>query len=99
MGEDRRISRRRLLRDAGGAAAAASLYATPALAHAMRRHHRGNRVAVLGGGMAGLAAAHELVVRGFDVDVFEPTALGGKARSIPVPHSARGGRRALPGEH
>jgi uncharacterized protein with NAD-binding domain and iron-sulfur cluster len=54
---------------------------------------------VLGGGMAGLAAAHELIERGFEVTVYERKALGGKARSIPVPGSARGGRRALPGEH
>jgi uncharacterized protein with NAD-binding domain and iron-sulfur cluster len=59
----------------------------------------GRTVAVLGGGMAGLAAAHELVERGFDVTVFEPTAWGGKARSIGVPGSASGGRRELPGEH
>src|SRR5690349_12416094 len=99
MGDGPRISRRRLLRDAGGAAAAAGLYASPALAHAIRHRHRGKRVAVLGGGMAGLAAAHELIIRGFEVDVYEPTAYGGKARSIPVPHTARGGRRDLPGEH
>jgi uncharacterized protein with NAD-binding domain and iron-sulfur cluster len=49
--------------------------------------------------MAGLAAAHELAERGFRVDVFERKALGGKARSIPVPGSAAGGRRPLPGEH
>src|SRR3954453_10592605 len=99
MGVEARISRRRLLRDAGGAAAAAGVFANPALARAVRRHHPGRRVAVLGGGMAGLAAAHELVIRGFEVDVYEPTAYGGKGRSIPVPDTARGGRRALPGEH
>ena len=49
---------------------------------------RGKRVAVLGGGMAGLAAAHELVERGFSVDVYERKALGGKARSIPVAGTA-----------
>jgi uncharacterized protein with NAD-binding domain and iron-sulfur cluster len=49
--------------------------------------------------MAGLAAAHELVERGFDVTVYERNALGGKARSIPAPGTASGGRRELPGEH
>mgnify|MGYP006143644531 CR=1 FL=1 len=43
----------------------------------------GKEAVVLGGGMAGLTAAHELVERGFTVTVFEPTAWGGKARSIP----------------
>ncbi|WP_441248136.1 hydroxysqualene dehydroxylase [Kitasatospora sp. McL0602] len=57
------------------------------------------RVAVLGGGVAGLTAAMELVERGFEVLVVEAGALGGKARSIPVPGTARGGRRDLPGEH
>jgi uncharacterized protein with NAD-binding domain and iron-sulfur cluster len=59
----------------------------------------GRRVTVLGGGMAGLAAAHELAERGYDVTVFEPTAWGGKARSIPVAGTAAGGRKDLPGEH
>ena len=49
--------------------------------------------------MAGLTAAHELAERGFKVTVYEPTALGGKARSIGVPGTASGGRRRLPGEH
>lgn len=49
--------------------------------------------------MAGLTAAHELVERGFDVTVFEPSALGGKARSIPSPGTGTGGRLDLPGEH
>ncbi|GAA4843106.1 hydroxysqualene dehydroxylase [Saccharopolyspora rosea] len=56
-------------------------------------------VAVLGGGVAGMTAAHELAERGFAVTVYERRALGGKARSIPVPGSGRGGRRDLPGEH
>ncbi|MDL9936746.1 FAD-dependent oxidoreductase [Gordonia sp. ABSL1-1] len=56
-------------------------------------------VAVFGGGMAGLATAHELVERGFEVTVYEPAYLGGKARSHDVPGTARGGRKALPGEH
>jgi 15-cis-phytoene desaturase len=57
-------------------------------------------VAILGGGVAGLSAAQELAERGFEVHVYErKPALGGKARSIPVPDSARGGRKPLPGEH
>ncbi|MBF6333399.1 hydroxysqualene dehydroxylase [Nocardia transvalensis] len=59
----------------------------------------GRRVAVFGGGVAGLTAAHELAERGFDVTVYERRALGGKARSIPVPGSGRDGRPDLPGEH
>ena len=44
-----------------------------------------NKVVILGGGVAGLSAAHELVERGFEVEVLEKLSLaGGKARSIPV---------------
>lgn len=52
------------------------------------------KVIVLGGGVAGLSAAHELLERGYDVEVLErnPT-VGGKARSLMVPGTK------LPGEH
>jgi uncharacterized protein with NAD-binding domain and iron-sulfur cluster len=57
-------------------------------------------VIVIGGGVAGLTAAHELVERGFTVDVYETRPdWGGKARSQPVPGSSTGGRKELPGEH
>jgi len=57
-------------------------------------------VIVIGGGVAGLTAAHELVERGFTVHVYETRPdWGGKARSQPVPGSATGGRQELPGEH
>jgi len=57
-------------------------------------------VIVIGGGVAGLTAAHELVERGFSVNVYETRPeWGGKARSQPVPGSATGGRKPLPGEH
>lgn len=59
----------------------------------------GGRVAVLGGGVAGLTAAHELCERGYQVTVYERRALGGKARSFPVPGTGTGGRQNLPGEH
>lgn len=58
------------------------------------------RVAVLGGGIGGLTAAHELVERGFEVDLYEAADdVGGKARSQDLPGTATGGRRPLPGEH
>ena len=85
-----------MIRNAAGAATAAAL-ASPAISLAAGAARR--EVAVLGGGMAGLAAAHELIERGFKVTVYEPVRLGGKARSIPVPNSRGPGRRALPGEH
>ncbi|MBV8796428.1 MAG: FAD-dependent oxidoreductase, partial [Hyphomicrobiales bacterium] len=71
------------------------------------------RVVVLGGGVAGMSAAHELVERGFEVTVLERTELaGGKARSIPVADDGEGRsghqlasgaagpiEHRLPGEH
>ncbi len=57
-------------------------------------------VAVLGGGVGGLSAAHELAQRGFKVDVYEQREVfGGKARSLPVPGSQTPGRAPLPAEH
>ncbi|MGH3784669.1 MAG: FAD-dependent oxidoreductase, partial [Pseudonocardiaceae bacterium] len=51
------------------------------------------RVVVLGGGMAGMTAAHELAERGFEVVVLERRdAAGGKARSIEVPPGGLGER-------
>jgi uncharacterized protein with NAD-binding domain and iron-sulfur cluster len=84
------------VRDAGVATAvAANALVGPARAGRRRRPS----VVVLGGGVAGLTAAHELAERGFDVTVYERKALGGKARSMPVPASASNGRRPLPAEH
>lgn len=58
------------------------------------------KVAILGGGVGGLSAAHELIERGFAVSVFERNKVfGGKARSLYVPNSGAGGRTDLPGEH
>jgi uncharacterized protein with NAD-binding domain and iron-sulfur cluster len=71
-------------------------------------------VMVLGGGIGGLSAAHELSERGFSVRVFELRDVpGGKARSVVVPSTAprqnvgavhlgklaAPTRRDLPGEH
>ena len=57
-------------------------------------------VAILGGGVGGLSAAHELAERGFKVTVYEMRdAFGGKARSMDYPESGEDGLRDLPGEH
>ena len=58
------------------------------------------RVIVIGGGIGGLSAAHELAERGFDVHVYEARRRwGGKARSQWVAGTGTDGRRDLPGEH
>lgn len=59
-------------------------------------------VAVLGGGVAGMSAAHELIQRGFDVQVYERNKIycGGKARSVNVPGTnTQHPDKYLPGEH
>ena len=55
------------------------------------------RVAVLGGGIAGLTAADELSRRGYEVDLYDADkeVLGGKARSYP--YAVQGAD--LPAEH
>ena len=55
---------------------------------------------VIGGGVAGMSAAHELAVREeFDVVVYELRSIaGGKARSMPA-RAGSDGRGPLPGEH
>lgn len=58
----------------------------------------GRRVAVFGGGPAGLTVAHELIERGFEVDLFERhDVLGGKVRSYTHPGTGTEGRADLPG--
>jgi len=59
----------------------------------------GKKVIVIGGGVAGMTAAHELIERGFDVVVFELRDIpGGKARSI-TNSSEEPAEKCLPGEH
>ncbi|KNB53715.1 FAD-dependent oxidoreductase [Streptomyces caatingaensis] len=109
MERTRSTTRRGFIGGAAAAAAGAALAGTAATGTARAASARprtgggragGRTVAVLGGGVAGLTAAHELAERGFEVTVYErKDALGGKARSMDVPGSARGGRRPLPGEH
>lgn len=60
------------------------------------------KVIIVGGGVAGMSAAHELIERGFEVQVFERKIRlpGGKARSVPVPDEDAGvDYNPLPGEH
>ncbi|MFI0912608.1 hydroxysqualene dehydroxylase [Streptomyces abikoensis] len=93
-------TRREFLATAGGAGGAAALASAGRAGAAARHGGPGRDVAVLGGGVAGLSAAQELAERGYRVTVYERnTALGGKARSMDVPRTARDGRRPLPGEH
>jgi len=50
------------------------------------------KVVILGGGIAGMSAAHELIERGFQVVVLErKTVAGGKARSMPAVGPSRSG--------
>ncbi|MDV6014310.1 FAD-dependent oxidoreductase [Haloechinothrix sp. LS1_15] len=93
-----RYSRRHFLRAASTAGAAATTWTLGSGTAGAAHDGKWRDAAILGAGVAGLTAAHELAERGFDVTVYERKALGGKSRSIPVPDSPPGGR-ALPGEH
>jgi uncharacterized protein with NAD-binding domain and iron-sulfur cluster len=50
----------------------------------MKQTMAGNKVIILGGGVAGMSAAHELIEKGYEVVVYDrnPIYVGGKARSI-----------------
>lgn len=93
------LSRRNMLKAAGIAAAGTALAGAGRFPAGATPGGGAGRVAVLGGGVAGLTAAHELAERGFEVTVYERKAFGGKAKSMYVPGTGTGGRRDLPGEH
>ncbi|MFF8289797.1 FAD-dependent oxidoreductase [Streptomyces sp. NPDC016309] len=92
-------TRRTFMAGATAVTGAVGVGALPGPAAAAAPAPRGPAVAVFGGGVAGMTAAHELAERGFRVTLYERRALGGKARSMDVPGSSRGGRRPLPAEH
>jgi uncharacterized protein with NAD-binding domain and iron-sulfur cluster len=58
-------------------------------------------VTIIGGGIAGLSAAHEFVKRGYPVTIYEKhsTDLGGKAKSVRVTSASRSDLNGLAGEH
>jgi len=58
-------------------------------------------VIVLGGGVAGMSAAHELIERGYEVHIYERLKqyVGGKARSIDYFGQGTPFKNPLPGEH
>lgn len=60
------------------------------------------KVIIIGGGVAGMSAAHELIERGFEVEVYEKKKVyvGGKARSVNVQGTNILNKdKYLPGEH
>jgi 15-cis-phytoene desaturase len=58
------------------------------------------RVVIIGGGVAGMTAAHELIDRNFDVTVLERDMRpGGKAKTYDAPSPLSSGKLPLPGEH
>lgn len=58
------------------------------------------KVAILGGGVGGLSAAHELIERGFDVEIYERRDVpGGKARSFYHTPPGKDWKLGLPAEH
>lgn len=59
------------------------------------------KVVILGGGVAGMSAAHELIERGFEVEVYDRHKIyaGGKARSVHIKEPPAEKNEPLPGEH
>ncbi|GGY15619.1 flavin monoamine oxidase family protein [Streptomyces anandii] len=61
----------------------------PAGLGALPEEVRGTEVAVVGGGMAGVTAAYELMRLGLRPVVYETGQLGGRMRSVPFPEDPR----------
>jgi uncharacterized protein with NAD-binding domain and iron-sulfur cluster len=67
----------------------------------VKTNHFMPKVIILGGGVAGMSAAHELIERGFEVEVYDRHKLyaGGKARSVHIKVPGEEKDQPLPGEH
>src|SRR5262245_19139891 len=67
-----------------------SMAAVQAAAQPAQRHN-GKRVVILGGGLSGLAAAWNLMQRGYEVQVFEAQDIpGGRVKTIRAPFKQGG---------
>src|SRR3954464_13873638 len=92
-----RFTRRRLL-IAGGAVAAAAIAGPDLISASFGRRESSvrGRVVVVGAGLAGLTAAHELSRAGFDVSVLEARdRIGGRVHTVRSPF--RSGQHAEAG--
>jgi monoamine oxidase len=79
---ERGISRRELLKRAGAAGAAVAVAGPLALARPARAATTGSRIAIVGGGIAGLSAALTLQDKGVIADVYESSSrVGGRMHS------------------
>src|SRR5207248_7676060 len=81
--EDAAYSRREFIKRTGTVGAAVAIAGPAALARPARAATNGTRIAVVGGGIAGLACALTLQDKGIACDVYEshPTRFGGRMHS------------------
>jgi len=98
------ITRRQFLRRSAIAVAGTSLYRTQAFGAAVILNGPARKVLILGAGMAGLVAGHELSKLGHDVTILEArTRPGGRVHTLREPFSdglyAEAGAARIPDEH
>ncbi len=78
-----RLSRRQFLMGAGATMTGLALGTLPLVRHVQAKRISGARIAIVGGGLAGLACAYELQRRGVLATVYEgnPNRIGGRCHS------------------